>query len=360
MKILPVLTVLAIACAAQAEEIKSVKSFYYGNSFTGNTMPGLHPLLGKSAGKEWTNGASIAAGVPMWVHMKGVMDKKEDPMKGMQGDWDVVVGQVFAGEGLEHVTDSMWQGKVKFDKPTDIGDIAALTLVFSEFIKAHPAARAYLYTSWPGIPMEELATSGKVQVEKAGGNEKFNKKGFSEEKMEEFRKAFDYEKAWLVEAGAMSTGPRPHVQTHTRGHMYAAMEGVKKNMPELWSSGRLGMIPVGDVFLALDKKMKAGEVPGLVNIGQYLSNGHLRSGLPRYTLAATFFAVLFKEHPGKTAIDVYGDKANYESKKFGYYVHQPDLGVHVEITPERKKLVDDTIWEVVTRHPYTQVKGMRP
>ncbi len=44
-------------------------------------------------------------------------------------------------------------------------------------------------------------------------------------------------------------------------------------------------------------------------------------------------------------------------------VHVPDfnhlshnLAVHLDITPERAKVVNDTIWEVVSGHPYTGVK----
>jgi hypothetical protein len=43
-------------------------------------------------------------------------------------------------------------------------------------------------------------------------------------------------------------------------------------------------------------------------------------------------------------------------RKFGIFVHQPDLAVHLEITPERVKVVNDTILEVVKGPPCTQVK----
>ena len=33
-----------------------------------------------------------------------------------------------------------------------------------------------------------------------------------------------------------------------------------------------------------------------------------------------------------------------------------NLGRHIEVTPGRKKIVDDAVWEVVKGHPYTQVK----
>jgi hypothetical protein len=82
----------------------------------------------------------------------------------------------------------------------------------------------------------------------------------------------------------------------------------------------------------------------------------LRSGLPRYTLAATYYAVLFREHPGKVDWRIFQERSNYDSGKFGFYVHQPDLAVHLDIASERAKVVNDTIWEVVSEHPYTGVQ----
>jgi hypothetical protein len=138
--------------------------------------------------------------------------------------------------------------------------------------------------------------------------------------------------------------------------MVGVMEGLKKNFPELWRAGRLGMIQVGDVFLELDKKMRAGQVSGIVNVGEFSTDGgHLRSGLPRYTLAATYSAVLFREPPGAVDWKIFQDWSNYDSGEYGYHVHQPDLAVHLDITPEGVNVVNDTIWEVVKCHPYTQV-----
>ena len=105
------------------------------------------------------------------------------------------------------------------------------------------------------------------------------------------------------------------------------------------------------------QKMRAGQVPGIVNVGEFSADGgHLRSGLPRYTLAATYYAVLFREHPGAVDWKIFQERSNYDSGKFGFYVHQPDLAVHLDITPERAKVVNDTIWEVVSAHPCTGVQ----
>jgi hypothetical protein len=61
---------------------------------------------------------------------------------------------------------------------------------------------------------------------------------------------------------------------------------------------------------------------------------------------------------------LYNDLETYTNENikqlgFGGYVHQPDLGELLEITPERARIVNDTIWEVVTNHPHTALDRER-
>jgi hypothetical protein len=137
------------------------------------------------------------------------------------------------------------------------------------------------------------------------------------------------------------------------------MDALRAKYPDLARTGRLRLIPNGEVFLALDRKARVGELPGIDNIGRfYTDGGHVRAGLPRYTLAATCYAVMFGEHPGGLDPAIYNDKENYRNERLPQpgYVHWPDLGELIEITPERKKIVDDAVWEVVRNHRHTQVK----
>jgi len=73
-----ILATLLFTLGARADEIKELNAYYFGNSYTGNTMPGLHPLLGSSAGKQWKVHACINPGVPIWTHTKKLMDKGKD------------------------------------------------------------------------------------------------------------------------------------------------------------------------------------------------------------------------------------------------------------------------------------------
>jgi hypothetical protein len=132
-------------------------------------------------------------------------------------------------------------------------------------------------------------------------------------------------------------------------HTFKQMDEQSSNYRKLQGAG-----PEADAIVML---LFSGDVPAIVNVGEFSADGgHLRSGLPRYTLAATYYAVLFREHPGKVDWNIFQDRSNYDSGKLGFYVHQPDLGVLLEITPERARIVNETVWEVVTNHPHTAMK----
>jgi len=105
---------------AAGDEPRELTTFYFGNSFTGNTMPELHPLLGASAGKSWKVDALISPGVPIWVHMKNQMDQRRsrELFRSKGPEVDAIVMLLFGGEGLSQTVTEKWQGKVKFDRPS--------------------------------------------------------------------------------------------------------------------------------------------------------------------------------------------------------------------------------------------------
>lgn len=421
--ILAALTVIAATAISNVhadDEIQSVRALYFGNSYTGNTMPNMHPSLGKSAGNEWSTLMLGGPGQPPWTHMMRLQQKdpkfKEFDTTAPKAVTMVIL--IYGATGLKHIVEGVKWG-YKFDTPTDIGDVAACSYLIRAYLEHNPEGRVFIYTAWPGIP-----EARKMSKEINRGKSKKESRDITHEEMEPFRKAFDYPAAWLAEdyiaevpdgiqerlgkylgtlrdklaeptplatetlatltefqvatvqtdLAAMGLGAEPVTaqaifdavqayqgkveKTHSRPHMYAAMDALIAEFPDLWKTGRLGMVPAGDVFLALDKKMKADAFPGMVNVGEFSADGgHVRSGIPRYVLAATHYAVLFKDHPKNIDYKIYDDRLNYEEYKqrFGGYCHIPDLGVHLDITPERARIIDDTIWEVVRNHPYTQV-----
>jgi hypothetical protein len=343
-------------------------------------------------------------------------NKKSADFKVKGPETDTLVILIYGNTGLKHMAEGEKWGH-KFKGPTDIGDVASCSYLIREYLKLNPDGRAFIYTAWPGIPaaaeLRKEINQGRSREEKLkptheqmeplrkafdypagwlpedyvadvpdGLQERLGKyMGALRKKLRETElipqealvpiTLFD---AATVETdmAAIGIGDKPASaqaiwdavmaykgridKTHSRPHMYKAMDMLIRSFPDLWKEGRLGMVPVGDVFLAVDKKMKLGEFPGVINVGEFSADGgHVRSGIPRYVLAATHYAVLFQDHPKNVDWKIFQDVGNYESKKFGFYVHQPDLGVHLDITPERAEMLNDTIWEVVSDHRYVRM-----
>jgi hypothetical protein len=122
---------------------------------------------------------------------------------------------------------------------------------------------------------------------------------------------FNFAEEWLAKYERVEVPPWGSKHTHSRDYVWQLMDLLKAKYPKLWREKRLVLIPNGDVFLALDKKLRAGEMPGVENVGFFSRDGgHVRAGLPRYTLAATCFAVMFREHPKALDYTIYNDLEN--------------------------------------------------
>jgi hypothetical protein len=328
-----------------------MRVYYFGNSLTGNTMPTFHPELGRSAGKEWTMERSQGAGWQVWQHVY-LDGAKRHRDKLAAGGWDAIVVQPFGGPAFHEVVSEMW-GKVKFGQPTDVGDLHCTAELIRLLLKGNPGGRAVVYSDWPGMKVE-VSEEQKELSKDLETAEQWHAI------IEPFRKAFDYEAAWLMryDAGA-EKAKHPWLRHNaTRDHDIQLMEGLKRLFPELWKQNRLNLLPAGDVFLALDRAARAGKLPGVGRIGDFYTNGvHIRSGLPRYAVAATFYAVLFRDRPHRLDWRLYNDRAKYLNQPNRWICCEKDLGVHLDTTPDRARLVNDTIWEVLTRNPYA---GLTP
>ncbi|MFW6164414.1 MAG: hypothetical protein ACODAJ_16715 [Planctomycetota bacterium] len=344
------LVLWALAAVSRAGGIERLRVYYFGNSLTGNTMPTFHPALGKSAGKEWIVERSQGAGWQVWQHVY-LDSARRHREKLAGGGFDAIVVQPFGGPAFHETVTQMW-GKVHFDEPTDVGDLHCTAALIRLLLGGNPKGRAVVYSDWPGMRLKVPEEQKKLSKDLATAAE-------WHKIMEPFRKAFDYEKAWLREYDAEAEKAKKPWRRHnaTRDHDHQLMEGLKKLFPGLWQQNRLNLLPAGDVFLAIDRAARAGTLPGVARIGDFFTNGvHIRSGLPRYTVAATFYAVLFRDKPHHLDWQLYNDQSTYLNKPRRWICCEKDLGVHLPITPERAKAVNDIIWEVVTTHPWAGVK----
>jgi len=346
----PVLALLLLGAAHAAEP--SLHVFHFGNSLTGNSMPKWQPELGKSAGVEWQPHAWLGAGWQLWMHREQVLAKKDlfsaastgaltlepgliesapEQLKALYGRrWDAIVLQLFAPH-LTEVTDR--KGRREFDAARDFGDLGAASDLIRLQLARNPDSLVYLYQVWP--PMER----GEARDGKRGA---------------EFprRDKFDYAARWLQPYdNETSPGDRENTPWRSRAFGTQVIEQLGTRFPELAESGRLRMIPAGDLFLALDRKLRDGAAPGIDDIRDFYTDvQHIRAGLPRYSVAALMFACLFEQSPHQLDWKLYNQRAKYGPDRHN------DIGELLEITPEHAKLVHDTILEVLADHPHAGVR----
>ncbi|MFO7957267.1 MAG: hypothetical protein R6X33_09220 [Candidatus Brocadiia bacterium] len=364
---------LTLTAIASVDGPRSLRAFYFGNSLTGCTNPRWHDELGESAGKQWEAEAFLGAGWQLWQHRlqlgspedvfstgpKGALTIDPEFLQSASykarrfyegGPWDAIVLQPF-GQALERTVTQMW-GKIDFEEPTDVGDISAASDIIELYLKTNPQGRVYIYADWPPmergeVPPEDELPEWALRMRERRGS--IRRAEFPD------RTAFDYEREWLGKKFSPDHPDRPWLDnSRCRDYHYRLFEALKDRFPGLWRQGRLRMIPTGDIFMALERKMRAGQVPGIETIEDFYTDvQHIRAGLPRYTAAAAFYAVMFAEHPGALDWQLYTDPAAY-----GEDPHH-DEGELLEITPERARIVNDTIWKVVVGHPHTRLESAK-
>jgi hypothetical protein len=95
------------------------------------------------------------------------------------------------------------------------------------------------------------------------------------------------------------------------------------------------LVPAGDVMNELDKRMRAGDIPGFSSaVDLYLDDVHLKSGVGYFAVSTTFYATLYGQNPMGLPIP-----ANMTST----------------VTPEFAAAVQRVAWDVVAGHPYSGV-----
>ncbi len=364
-------TIIALLCpfAFTVEETEggggkrdSLRVFYLASGLTGCSQPEWHGELGASAGKEWVCNYLLARS-QLWSHCEELAVDKATVSAGPEGKatvdpqsidsatfgaknefykpgpWEALLLEA-SGTPLEQTVTELWGGRVKFDEPTDIGATASAVKIMELQLKLNRESRFYIHATWPRIPVGKVPPEDELPEWAKAEGTSVNPREFPR------REEFDYEQDWSKVTYSL-TDPRGKHNRDCRDYFYQHFETLKERFPELWQQGRLQMIPTGNVLLVLEKKMRAGEFPGVETVNDfYTDTQHLRAGLPRYTVAATFYAILFEEPPDALDWTIYNHPEKYGDDP----AHNE--GELLEITEERARIVNNTVWDVVAGHPH--------
>jgi hypothetical protein len=348
---------------AESPAANTASAFYVGNWMLDGSMPPFHPALGKSVGKEWNVAAlsdfrltpymCLYAFKSDWTYRdratwssSGVKPLKE-VVTGHP--WTSLVVQPYGWMGLHRNRADMgvWMTDelAKTLGTDDFGDVESIVRLVELFQKQRPDIELVVFQSWPELPLQLGADGTPVKEDTLAGPVSAPD-----------RAGFDYVKHWETVRYEPELKDQQH-SWQTRDYSERLMRELAERLPELAKAGKLRCAPVGEVYNALEKKIRAGALPDVKGVTSfYADQSHPRIGLPRYIAAATLYAVLFKERPHALDASGFNDLNAYRSIDWRYRPYEPHLTAPIPITAESAVVVNDTVWEVVGKHPHTSVK----
>lgn len=348
-----VLAAVAVVCVPTAKadsggrkEQKSLRVFFIGNSLTdGIRLEKGFRSLAESRGHVF-NGtmkrnefSRLLAGAPLWWHWyeKG---QNGEPYSTVyhplltKNRWDVLCLQPYTGP--------LYGMHYRRKPPREQGDVQMCSNFIDLAVKdgISPDLQVCIYSHWPHI-------------------DGYGKKDTTEQQRKEALARFDFSSAWdapYTEGGPDAGEPtyRSTEQTgsrRTRTYFEQLADILNKKYEGVLNKPVL-LIPVGDVMYELNKRLHANPQPGADGVVYsdikqfYGDKTHLRPGVGRYLMAMTLYATLYKESPVGLPVVPYNDIKIY------YGLFCPDFQM---ITPNVQRLIQQTVWDVVSSHPYAGV-----
>jgi hypothetical protein len=143
----------------------------------------------------------------------------------------------------------------------------------------------------------------------------------------------DYETMWM----------RPYTNgwdgtNETKDYYEKLLVSVREQTPYL--SKPVLIIPVGDVMRELNRRMKAGQVPGYTDIVQIYADGIHLNNVGQLLTGATFYATIYKTDPHGASYAAYDAATG---------------AADVRISNALATAIYDVVWDVVKGHPYSGV-----
>ncbi len=305
------LCLLAICLAGNLVGADTLRVFYIGNSVTDTIRYDALAELARSRGDTIVWSRHMVPGAPLsWIWQKGGGFTKREfgpaPEALANHDWDAVVAQPFD----RHLTSTSGEGDLE---------------VIQEMIKLqagrNPAARFYVYSRWPRM----VGLDGK--------SFKFDQDDY-DPSTPGSRPDLSGVQAW---SSLWERRYKPGAwdgSNESRDYFERVVAGLRDANPQL--AHPVGIVPVGDVLHALDRKMARGEVPGFDTVWLFYKDGVHMNDHGSYVAALTFYATLLKKAPLGLSTSAYGGD---------------------KISPALAQLIQETVWEIVSRHPLTGVKA---
>ena len=298
-----ILSVNQFAPAANApRKHQELRVYHIGNSVTDAIHYKSLQQMARANGDTYVYGRHMIPGAPLqFIWDKPETGFKENPygyyptaLKDYE--WDVITLQPFDRQ---------------LDSKDGFGDLPHCKKFIDLALPKSPGVQVYVYERWP-------RRKEKVKNNPSSGYE-----------------PFDYQQQWQRKYTGKWDG-----SNETRNYFEQLTKALLDAYPKLEKP--VLMIPVGEVLFELDKRIKAGKVPGLESIEALYVDGIHFNNVGAFIAGTTFYATMFKTDPRGVDARAYGPGKSEKDKP---------------IAPELAKAVQDVVWEVVSTHPLAGVKG---
>jgi len=266
---LPLIALVALA--------PPLRVFHVGNSVTDTIRYPALQKMAASGGQRYAFGRHMIPGAPLawlWDHPNdGFFEESYGRYPKALGEhtWDVLTLQPFD----RHLDGSD-------------GDLAMARKFIDLALPKSPDLRVYVYQRWPRRD--------------EGG-------------------ALDYPKKY----GRAYTGGWDGTE-ETASYFSTVLKAVREAYPA--RKNRIHLVPVGDVVLEIDKRAKAGKIPGIKSAVDLYVDGIHFGDTGAFVVGSTFYATLFRKSPAGLSAEPYGVK-----------------------DPNQVKAIQEAVWDVVTQHP---------
>lgn len=185
---------------------------------------------------------------------------------------------------------------------------AAATLInIAKQNVANVSSRYYILATWPSA----TSTGGEVTI--------------------------DFQSKWLAHSDDYS---RSTTMRHERGWYEWYVDELRADLPDT----KIDMIPVGDVVLAIDAKLRNGDLPGIDDASSLFRDSRHFNNAGRMVAQLTAWSTIHRASP--LELDWLSG--------FGT-VSPGNHGRDLPRTEELSLLIRETIWEVLTEHQYAGV-----
>ena len=285
------------AAPAPGEEVRSLRVYHIGNSLTNGINYASLDGMAATDGREYVFGRHVISGAPLsWIYDRPDKGNRQAPFGRyrdafQQNEWDVLTLQ-------------------PFDRQLYAADGSGDVQVAQKFIdlarQNSPNLQAYIYQHWP---RRTLNADGSF--------------------------TYDYERLWL----RAYTGKWDRTY-ETRDYFNQLVTELRNSDPG--AARPVLMVPVGDVMFELNRRIEAGQVPGIADIEELFQDSIHLTNWGALVVGTTFYATMYRRDP-----------RGLEFRSYNVVDDPWD-----RLIPEGyARAVQQVVWDVVKGHPFLGVKS---